>query len=348
MGNCFTVKNNFEAEKLKTSAIDKKMRKEQMKDENLVKLLVLGAGESGKSTIVKQMLIIHKEGFEHDERRDFIEIIRGNAVQCMFNLVNAMNKLGIDFEKSRNKGYAQDIIEYESFEKSKDNLKSLWEDNGIQVAYSRRNEFQLEDSADYIFENIERISTDDYMPTDQDILMTRVRTTGIVEINFLYESISFRMIDVGGQRNERKKWIHCFEDITAVIFCASLSGYDQNLFEDENENRMKESLLLFEEVCNSRWFVDTSIILFLNKTDLFRKKIQTVDPKVCFPEYKGGCDFKNASEFIQEKFVSVNDNPEKEIYPHFTCATDTDNIKFVFSAVKDIILQTNIKDIGMI
>ena len=47
----------------------------------------------------------------------------------------------------------------------------------------------------------------------------------------------FRMFDVGGQRSERKKWIHCFEGVTAIIFCVALSGYDLVLAEDEEMNR---------------------------------------------------------------------------------------------------------------
>ena len=42
-----------------------------------------------------------------------------------------------------------------------------------------------------------------------------------------------RLFDVGGQRSERKKWIHCFEDVTAIIFCVAMSEYDQVLHEDE-------------------------------------------------------------------------------------------------------------------
>ena len=47
----------------------------------------------------------------------------------------------------------------------------------------------------------------------------------------------YRMFDVGGQRSERKKWIHCFEGVTAIIFCVALSGYDLVLAEDEEMNR---------------------------------------------------------------------------------------------------------------
>lgn len=43
------------------------------------------------------------------------------------------------------------------------------------------------------------------------------------------------MFDVGGQRSERKKWIHCFENVTSIIFCVALSEYDQVLLEESNQ-----------------------------------------------------------------------------------------------------------------
>lgn len=95
------------------------------------------------------------------------------------------------------------------------------------------------------------------------------------------------MFDVGGQRSERKKWIHCFEGVTAIIFCVALSGYDLVLAEDEEMNRMIESMKLFDSICNSKWFVETSIILFLNKKDLFEEKISRSPLTICFPEYTG-------------------------------------------------------------
>ena len=95
------------------------------------------------------------------------------------------------------------------------------------------------------------------------------------------------MFDVGGQRSERKKWIHCFEGVTAIIFCVALSGYDLVLAEDEEMNRMMESMKLFDSICNNKWFVETSIILFLNKKDLFEQKIKYSPLSICFPEYKG-------------------------------------------------------------
>jgi guanine nucleotide-binding protein subunit alpha len=62
----------------------------------------------------------------------------------------------------------------------------------------------------------------------------------------------------------------------------------------------------------------------------------------------GGADFESASHYITQRFVSLNSSAEKHVYTHLTCATDTEQIKFVMSAVNDIILQNNLRDVGLI
>merc|ERR1711871_1938778 len=125
----------------------------------------------------------------------------------------------------------------------------------------------------YFFENIDRISAADYEAKDQDYLRTRVRTTGVVTSAYKIKSVNFEFYDVGGQRNERRKWIHFFDDVTAVMYVAAISEYDQTLFEDQNTNRMLEALDLWSQVCELEVFEDSAMILFLNKKDLFLEKI---------------------------------------------------------------------------
>ena len=183
------------------------------------------------------------------------------------------------------------------------------------------------------FDNIERIAQPDYMPNDQDVLRSRVKTTGITETTFIIGDLTYRMFDVGGQRSERKKWIHCFENVTTILFLVAISEYDQLLFEDETVNRMQEALTLFDSICNSRWFIKTSIILFLNKIDRFKEKLPVSPMKNYFPDYEGGDDYALACDYILNRFVSLNQHETKQIYTHFTCATDTTQIRFVMAAV---------------
>lgn len=111
---------------------------------------------------------------------------------------------------------------------------------------------------------------------------------------------------------------------------------------------MAESLRLFDSICNNNWFVSTSLILFLNKKDLLAQKIRRIPLTVCFPEYGGQNTYEEAAVYIQRQFEDLNRNKEtKEIYSHFTCATDTSNIQFVFDAVTDVIIQNNLKYIGL-
>ncbi|XP_062276020.1 guanine nucleotide-binding protein G(o) subunit alpha-like isoform X2 [Scomber scombrus] len=226
-------------------------------------------------------------------------------------------------------------------------MMRLWSDSGIQECFSRAREYQLNDSAQYYLDSLDRIGATDYQPTEQDILRTRVKTTGIVETHFTFKNLHFRLFDVGGQRSERKKWIHCFEDVTAIIFCVALSGYDQVLHEDETTNRMHESLKLFDSICNNKWFKDTSIILFLNKMDLFEKKISKSPLSICFPEYTGPNTYLEGIAYIKSQYESKNKSPNKEVYSHSTCATDTNNIQFVFDAVTDVIIANNLRGCGL-
>jgi len=139
------------------------------------------------------------------------------------------------------------------------------------------------------------------------------------------------MFDVGGQRSERKKWIHCFENVTSIIFCVALSEYDQVLLEESSQvrrvvsasccaksnmsqNRMMESLVLFDSVVNSRWFMRTSIVLFLNKVDLFRQKLKKSPLVEYFPDYSGGEDVNRAAKYLLWRFNQVN-RAHLNLYP---------------------------------
>ncbi|KAH6871286.1 heterotrimeric G protein alpha subunit A [Coprinopsis sp. MPI-PUGE-AT-0042] len=185
-----------------------------------------------------------------------------------------------------------------------------------------------------------------YLPNEMDVLRARQKSVGISETRFTMGQL-IHMFDVGGQRSERKKWIHCFESVTSIIFCTALSEYDQVLREEKTQNRMVESLVLFESVINSRWFSRTSIIFFLNKIDVFKNKLPKVPLERYFPEYAGGTDINKAAKYILWKFMQAN-RARLSVYPHLTQATDTTNIQLVFTTVKETILQNALKDSGIL
>ena len=115
-----------------------------------------------------------------------------------------------------------------------DAIQMLWDDPSVKEAVQRSHEYQLNDCAAYYLDSVERFLSPGYLPTEKDILQSYVKTTGITETIFEIGELRYRVFDTGGQRSERKKWIHCFENVTAVVFVVSLNEYNLSLYEDES------------------------------------------------------------------------------------------------------------------
>jgi len=325
--------------------LDKQIRQERRKFDEELKLLLLGAGESGKSTFAKQMKILHMNGYDENERVAFRMIIRRNIIDSVQTILRACKDLRINL-LPENEEIIPRFFELEGAFDSMmvEDIKVLWKDPGFQEAVSRSSEFQYFDSTPYFISHLDRIGSLTYNPTDLDILYSRSKTGGIIETFFTVNGIHFKMCDVAGQRSERRKWMQCFGDVKAVIVIVGISEYDQVLREQAEVNRMHEALKLFGDICNSRWFEKTTMILFLNKIDLFAAKIERVPLNTCFPNYTGPNTFEDCTRYIAELFRSVNRNPNKLIYTHLTCATDTSNISLIFEDVKNAILQDRLAD----
>lgn len=194
------------------------------------------------------------------------------------------------------------------------------------------------DHAIFLFQN--------FIPTKQDILHARKATKGVHEHSFDIRNIPFLFVDVGGQRSQRQKWFQCFEGVTSILFLASSSEFDQVLMEDRQTNRLVESCNIFETIVNNKSFSNVSIILFLNKSDLLEEKIRSVSIKDYFPEFEGNPhNLNDVQNFMVNMFDMKRRERSKPLFHHFTTAIDTENIKFVFQAVKDIILQDNLRSL---
>ncbi|XP_053903106.1 guanine nucleotide-binding protein G(o) subunit alpha-like isoform X1 [Malaclemys terrapin pileata] len=334
--------------------IERELYEQAKRELGAVRILLLGSAESGKSTLVKQMKIIHSQGFSPEELADFKPAVLDNLLSSMKFVLHGMGTLHIDLANSKNQVHARSVLSCSHcLDETQmvlpwvsDALCCLWADDGVQAATRRGYEYGLNDSALYFFENMERLVHPEFQPTPNDVLRVRLRTSGIVETHFRIKDLVFRLYDVGGQRSERRKWLGCFEDMRAVLFVASLSAYDEALPEEPALNRLLESMKLFSSVCNNVFFQSTSLILFLNKIDLLQEKILRLGRhlRLFFPQYTGAdCDVGAAARFIASLFLSCNETPQKLIYHHFTTATDTHSVRGVFHMVMDTIIQENLE-----
>merc|ERR1719198_1146789 len=364
MGVCASA----DEETMESKNMEKEIAKKKEDDERKVKLLLLGAGESGKSTIFKQMKILYGDNSLSQEDMNLLRsIIFNNIITTMQTICEYCETFELMDQLKATEEFKKIVDMDENDELTDEHgqiIATLWDDAGIKATWARRGDFQIVESMKYYFKNILRIASDTYMNKDeysakeqydyqQDALYARVRTSGIVTEAYNIDGHKFEMYDVGGQRNERRKWIHCFENVTAVIFVAAISEYNQKLFEDATTNRMLEALEIFEEVNANKFFFNASMILFLNKRDLFMEKIKKtpINAVEKFSDYTGGENFEAGCKYFEDKFVEKHREKcgaDAMLYKHVTCATDTENIKIVMDAAKQTILEKNFGEAGLL
>ncbi|KAA8546253.1 hypothetical protein F0562_003008 [Nyssa sinensis] len=400
-------------ENVQTAEIERRIEQETKAEKHIQKLLLLGAGESGKSTIFKQIKLLFQTGFDEAELKSYISVIHANVYQTIKILYDGSKELSqnetdsskyvlsIENKEIVQKGGIHNLsvkgvisemsrevpvivtwelseigeklseiggrLDYPHLTKElAEDIETLWKDASIQETYSRGNELQVPDCAQYFMENLQRLSDVNYVPTKEDVLYARVRTTGVVEIQFSPVGENkksgevYRLFDVGGQRNERRKWIHLFEGVTAVIFCAAISEYDQTLFEDENKNRMMETKELFDWVLKQPCFEKTSFMLFLNKFDIFEKKVLKVPLNVCewFKDYQpvstGKQEIEHAYEFVKKKFEELYfqstapDRVDRVFKIYRTTALDQKLVKKTFKLVDETLRRRNLLEAGLL
>ncbi|KAM0968045.1 hypothetical protein ACFX13_016776 [Malus domestica] len=365
-------------ENAQTAEIERRIEQETKAEKHIQKLLLLGAGESGKSTIFKQIKLLFQTGFEESELKSYISVIHANVYQTIKVLYDGSKELAQNdretFEISiENKEIGEKLstigsrLDYPRLTKElAQDIETLWKDAAIQETCARGNELQVPDCAHYFMENLQRLADPDYVPTKEDVLHARVRTTGVVEIQFSPVGENkrsgevYRLFDVGGQRNERRKWIHLFEGVTAIIFCAALSEYDQTLFEDESKNRMMETRELFEWVLKQPCFEKTSFMLFLNKFDIFEKKVLNAPLNVCewFKDYQpvstGKQEMEHAYEYVKKKFEELYfqstapDRVDRVFKIYKTTALDQKLVKKTFKLVDETLRRRNLFEAGLL
>jgi len=253
-----------------TKNIDKFISNDKYSDKN-PRVLILGTGDSGKSTFLRQLQIINGD-FEINSHK-WATVLRSNSLSSCQLLLRHVVENNPEIENEEYKTILQAATLTEDMGK---NISRLWKkDTLLKEAWEKRSEnnIPVHEMAYFYLKNAQKFSKDDFEPTLEEILRAKQRTLGINEITITWEEKGkISLIDVGGQRSERRKWLHCFDNIDTIIFIAALDEYDLPLQEDPKVNRLVESLSLFERITSFIYFQSIPFILFFNKSDAIEKK----------------------------------------------------------------------------
>ncbi|XP_045112488.1 guanine nucleotide-binding protein G(q) subunit alpha-like isoform X5 [Portunus trituberculatus] len=243
--------------------------------------------------------------------------------------------------------------------------QTLWEDEGVQEVFRRGNEYHLMTNADHFITSAARILHYDYLPTIDDILRMRYPTQCSVTTTYDVGEMRMTVHDMGGERSARGEWVGHFSRPTAILFLASLAEYDQQVEEAEREgeaalthtssslhqikNRVQESLDIFDVVLKYPPFHNSPVILLLNKSDIFKKKIIYHSLAHYFPQYDGpDGDEDKGREFLSGLYEELAARHGRHYVSRFTEATNTENFNSIFSFVKNIVSRNIISRGGLL
>eukprot|EP01084_Bolivina_argentea_P282275 483139_1 len=374
MGNCCQTDAT-------TRELDKKMKEQEEIEENTAKILFLGSGGGGKSTIFKQLGHIYEGSYNVKfdirlKQKIYCQVIEQMqiAIKICTNQGTISETMDPDDDDNKHKTKTIESIETiqnhshsEMYDVSVpdivlDAVQFIW--NNCTALHTLMEDMSfkhkiLEETTVYFWNDIERIKQSNYVPNDLDFLNLRVKTTGITQKRFRIQKQRFHIFDVGGQVSERNKWIHCFDDVTALLFVVGMSSYNQTMYENSSKNCMVDAMEVFADVCNNAVFTHSHFILFLNKSDIFARKIQKIPITDCcaFNDFMGyhytedgvqsvSCndeyDYAQCCAYMKSKFNVLN-KTDNTIYTHFTCALQRDNISHVFKDIQNMILMRQTK-----
>jgi len=242
-----------------------------------------------------------------------------------------------------------------SFVLSGDNVKkveSIWKEKTFRKIWEENRKYFHNSHLDYFIENLARITSDDYVPTNQDIVRSRQFTIGASTTTFYYQNFWWKIIDVGGQIPERRKWSNIVREnaIKGLVYFVALDEYNVYSQEEKGKTNMQVSLKVWSDVVSGEEF-SGMFLLFLNKMDNFEEIISNNydDFKKVYTKYKGGETPEECANFIKDMFIKravKTGKEEKNLFAHFTCAIDGDKIAVTWRSLYEYIVSKRMNMAG--
>jgi hypothetical protein len=224
-------------------------------------------------------------------------------------------------------------------------ISSLWKNTHIQNAYSAK-QFKLQDTAAYFLSRVDTLCDPTYTLKNDNILHIRAETHHVSETIFRIYGERFHFFDVSGHRRNRKHWIPYFDNVDAIVFLTAISAYDELNFEGDNPiNRMIDSLTLFGEICSNKLLLKAQKIVFLNKFDLFKKKVKISPVQKYFQDAPKSVKAIDLATYFQQKFRKMANNDSLPVYP--TSCTDTNAMSIIVNETINSILKKGLQSAGL-
>jgi len=330
-----------------------------------LRVLILGIAACGKSTFLKQIEFINSEQSDKEmetfSNSEFTPIFLQNVVTGCQELIQVCMKedLGMEEENMKHARFLINInaVEVENTDTLFNKIKAVWQDKAIQKVWERKNILPLQmKNMDNLMQNLDKVRHPDFVPTREDVLMIRLRTTGVAKFNFVANKVLWEFIDVGGQKPEREKWKMVIEEgIDAVVYMAAIDEYSL-LTKQDNRTNLEFSMAVFEETMKYEQLRSIPKLLFLNKMDLFDTSIQTehgwTDFKKHFPDFHSDNldedTVRLATDHITSKFTKLLPADTFMDSVHAGCCLKIDYVTTIFETLKISVISKRLVGTGLV
>ncbi|EGO24442.1 hypothetical protein SERLADRAFT_467759 [Serpula lacrymans var. lacrymans S7.9] len=241
-------------------------------------------------------------------------------------------------------------------DQSQDEIKALWEHPTVKSLIANR-KIKLDEWSEFFLNDITRIAGRNYVPITDDILHARIQTMGVAEhifdVDIHGKTVTWHLFDVGGARGQRHSWVPYFDDANAIIFVSPISAFDQYLEEDPRTNRIDDSLQLFTQICSNPLLKRVHLVLFLNKTDILKKKL---DSGLSVSKYilsygDRANEYESVVQYFRAHFLQVhrrNNENRRVLYTHLTSVVDTKATQSIIGNVRDSIFRGYLQSAALV
>jgi guanine nucleotide-binding protein subunit alpha len=326
---------------MRSEAIDRRLEEDATSLRRETKLILMGAVNSGKELIMRQMKVIYADGYPREERMGYRHPVRSTVRLLIHAIIDLLKDTGVNLSDDLNQDFAILLHEVETVDLKHISpdavhaVQNIWQSDSFSTLYVRNFEIDFPQYAAYFSHEIQRIAADDYVPSEADIIRLNHSMGGIMELRFTWDELDVRLFNISGFIPDqfRKRWFHQLEGATALIYTVDVASYDRPYFGQPTESQLLDDFATFESWANSPKFAGTSIVLLLNNFSRFREKLPHSPLSTFFGDYYPGPDPEtSARQYILKRFKDVNRN-RLSIYSFWVDLDMSDN-QHLYAALK--------------
>ncbi|KAF2130309.1 guanine nucleotide-binding protein-like protein alpha-3 subunit [Dothidotthia symphoricarpi CBS 119687] len=302
---------------IRSEAIDRVLQGDATTLRRETKIVLMGATQSGKQLIMRQMKALYAGGYyTTSERTSYCQDVRSTIRLLVHAIIDLLKDTGINLSRDLNRDFAVLLHEVETEDvqhitpAAAEAIENIWMCSVFSTIYIRNSEIRFPQYASYFAQETSRIAENEYIPSEADIIRLDQSEGGIKELRFSWDELDVHLFNIGGHIPDqfRKRWFHQLEGTASLIYTVDVSLYDQPYLGSSTDSWLLSDFEIFEELVNWEKFKDSSVILVLNNFSRFCEKLQHTPLSVFFPDYtpNEADPDTSARQYILRRFKNVN------------------------------------------